>query len=288
MNARLLPLAMLFLCSWGAPLGARADTCAEQLACVVPVRLFPEGMAIPGNSIYFKVASFPRPALELRTDDGELVPSSMRMIGSDLVFAPDAELPAGLSLALVYTTVCPYEAGLGPGPQQETFAFTTRAPMAIRVPDEGELTAYGAGREELDDPAGSVIAAAEYRPPYDESVAHLLTHHATIDSYPVGFSASDDDALIVKAVSSCEVKGPMSESCGPYEVDFGRHRIAAWTTVVGAETQPHGSTVTVTTHAAYCQDGCSAVSSRAAAHNFSSALLCLLLLTWRSRRARQN
>ncbi len=111
--------------------GGEARACGSGAWCEPPVRLFrfPES-PVPGNLIHFKVLVEEPGELTLRTRDGTIIPAGIRTIGDDEVFAPLADVAAGLDLELEYTLKCPSSA---PVSDKGVFAFSTFDHMAINV-----------------------------------------------------------------------------------------------------------------------------------------------------------
>lgn len=221
-------------------LSGEARACGDAPAmCQLPVRLFPSLGPVPSNLVYFKVLVDEPGELTLRTQDGSVIPASIRTVGHDEVFAPDASVASGLSLELEYTTICPPFLE----PQQEIYTFSTTDQMeiglqapALEVYEQGVRYPGLYGNE-------SVFARLHYYPPAaDASAVHLMDHFVTVDGY--GYPHSGDDLMpTVDIQAQClpESKeiSPGSGSCG-WIASFGTgvHHVVAWSTVVGDGDEP--------------------------------------------------
>jgi hypothetical protein len=117
-----LGLAVVVAGGWAV----EASACSIS-PCGSPVRLFPQGHGIPVNLVHFKV-TVPDPGpLELRAPDGTIVPSSIRMIGPDRVFAPDVPPAPDQELTLHYKPSCvPSPFPQPPDTERWTFRFRVR------------------------------------------------------------------------------------------------------------------------------------------------------------------
>jgi hypothetical protein len=259
-----------------------ASACSIIAQCVPPVRLFPAG-PIPGNLVYFKVLAEGVPLPMLRTQTGEVVSASVRVIGSDRVFAPDNDLPPGQTFVLHYTTVCPFPAVVGgPTPSPQTFGFTTSAPATPPGPVRGELAELDSGSE-ISDLGGQteliVFARARFTAPAPAGVAHLLEHHLTIDGRWTRL-ALEAGAATVEVRSYCDEYLFAESSCGDVLMyPRGEHEIEAWSTIVGAGESAEHLRLRVRTTGAACSEGCSLGRARDGTHGVGELLLgCLLFL----------
>jgi hypothetical protein len=104
----------------------REASACSQADCQPPVRLFQPEQHVPANLIRFKVMAADPGPLELRAADGSVVPASIRAIGPDRVFAPDAPLAVGQRLTLHYRPLCflPVSPGQPLNPTERTFSFS--------------------------------------------------------------------------------------------------------------------------------------------------------------------
>jgi hypothetical protein len=273
------PRLLLTLCMVGAALLVPRSVlaCSRVLACEAPVRLFPEGGPVPGNLIYFKLKVAEPGALTLRSSDGRVVPASIRTIGMDRVFAPDADVPSDLQLELEYTSVCP----LGLQPTQTTFAFSTAPAQPLEIPtptlsveERGESRDHGA--------AYGVLAASvslQYKAVCKTcSAAHLTDTHFDGDE---GWGQITGDSI--ELLTSCEGL-QIDNSCTGYVLaPPGNYLVKAWSTVVGESEPP---TRTVREVELRCGlDGCAVGGARQAAHDGGAAFawVALALLSCRRR-----
>jgi hypothetical protein len=213
-------------------LSGEARACGSGGWCEPTVRLFPFPTSpVPGNLIYFKVLVEEPGELTLRTHDGTVIPASIRKIGNDDVFAPDASVAPGLDLELEYTVICGTES------EKTSFAFSTFDHMPINLDLPG-LDIYEQGirypglyKNE------AVFTRLHYRSPAgDASAVHLMDHHVTVDGLDHVFEAIDHGGAVVEVHASCL---PESTEVGPascgriFDFGTGVHHIAAWSTVVG-------------------------------------------------------
>jgi hypothetical protein len=120
-----ITLALLALLAAHLVPAGEASACGGP-DCEPPVRLFQPERQVPANLIRFKVTAGDPGPLELRAADGSLVPASVRVIGPDRVFAPDAPPAVGQRLTLHYRPLCfnqPVAPGQPPNPTERTFSF---------------------------------------------------------------------------------------------------------------------------------------------------------------------
>lgn len=246
-----------------------ALACSRVLACEPPVRLFPEGARVPGNLVYFKVTAAQPGALALRTSDGRSVPASIRTIGMDRVFAPDAEVPPDLSLELEYTPVCP----VGLQPTQTRFAFVTAPAQPLEIPtptltveDRGEARDHGAANGVL---AASVLL--RYRAVCTScSAAHLTDTHFDGDE---GWGQVAGDSI--ELLTSCEGLQIDNSCTGEVLAPPGRYTVRAWSSVVGESERPTPAVREVELRCGL--DGCAVGGARQAAHDGGAALAWVVL-----------
>ena len=79
-----------------------------------------------GNLVYFQVLAEDPGPLALRTAAGDAIAASIRTLGSDRVFAPEAPLPENTSLVLEYRESCD---GV-PASVTSTLSLVTTEPQA--------------------------------------------------------------------------------------------------------------------------------------------------------------
>src|SRR5687768_10530519 len=117
-------LAALGVAAAAVALFAVVETASACLtdACDPPVRL--AGMEfVPDNLVYFEITPDNPSAMTMRTAAGEPIPASIRTIGNDRVFAPDAPIPPETDVVLEYEESCHSSSTQPPG--RGEFAFRT-------------------------------------------------------------------------------------------------------------------------------------------------------------------
>lgn len=270
------PRLWLVLCGLGAALvlalvPGPAFACSQVPTCAPPVRLFPEGARVPGNLVYFKVTAADPGVLTLRASDGRVVPASIRTIGLDRVFAPDADLPPHQRLELEYSTVCPLP--VGPQPAQGRFAFTTSEPQPLEMPTP-RLTLEVLD-EDSDHPAAHGIAAAYATLKYEAicqscSAAHLTdTHFGGHEGW--GHVRQDRIDLL----TTCEGLQVADSCTGEAFAPPGRYKVEAWSSVVGAPREPAHAVREVELQCGL--DGCAVRGSRRGAQDGGAVLAWVAL-----------
>jgi hypothetical protein len=272
------PRLLLTLALLGAALliPRSAFACSKGLGCEPPVRLFPEGAPVPGNLIYFKLKAAEPSVLTLRSSDGRSVPASIRSIGMDRVFAPDADVAPDLRLELEYTPICPQ----GPQPTQARFAFTTAPAQPLEIPtptlsvvDRAEATDHGGAHGVL--AAGVSLRYAAVCKTC--SAAHLTDTHFDGDEGWGHVSEHGIDLL-----TGCEGLQVNNSCTGDALAPPGNYVVRAWSTVVGESKPPARAVREVELR---CDlDGCAVGGSRQAAHG--GAALGWVALALLSRRHR--
>ena len=217
-----------------AALPQPAQACSRAATCDPPVRLFPAGATIPGNLIYFKVLAREPGELTLRAGDGRIIPGSIRIIGSDRVFAPDAEVPAGEHVELIYTTVCELPASIQP--TREVFPFITSAAQPLELPTPS-LTLTDQGKTNQHPRAGhSTVGYVVLS--YQTNCTTCSAAHLTDNVFQVngGSGVAQDDEL--ELLTSCDGL-QINDSCsGDLFAKGGHYDVEAWSNVVGAPTPP--------------------------------------------------
>ena len=236
--------------------------------CPPPIRLIaPIGSAeVPGNLVYFKVLKDDPGPLSLRVMGGDTIPSSIRMIGKDRVFAPNAPIAPGTVVQLAYALSCPELSG------PQSFVFTTTAHAEVSVRDGAlEIESLGlAYPNNHSNEAGFV--QLRYYDPEDGAAYFLVDRTATID----GMRATIDREGRIKVSSRCspEFDEYVSDSCGNiYNVPIGEHTVEVRASIVGQASDPPPTRMTVRTEcSARCSPSADAgVSSGRAAEEPSPA-----------------
>src|SRR5688572_15506772 len=202
-------------------------------ACSPPVRL--SGMQfVPGNLVYFEVTTDTPGAMSLRTEAGEPIAASIRTIGNDRVFAPDAPIAPETNLVLEYEESC-YDGS--EAPVLGEFAFRTFEHLPITL-QPGELfvaeygVAYpGQGNNEFG------FVRVQVRPSADYAAEHLMTHTLSIDG--AGSWSLVGSAWLVSIETRCEQQYSdiQYDSCGGvWAVPEGRHTLELKTHILGQDT----------------------------------------------------
>jgi MYXO-CTERM domain-containing protein len=199
--------------------------------CPSPVRLVSTRADIPANLIFFKVLVEDPGPLELRMADGTLVPASIRMIGPDRVYAPDAPPAPGQPLTLQFRAVCHSAIPGRPAPPPESRTFEFRVgparEVALRAPSlkivETAVSHRGVSAEQ------SVIVRFRYdSPDRTGNMEHLTDTLFTIDG--MGFGSGLD--TVVR--SYCGQHRSVPDSCGHFSDVPGRpYMLQARTRIVG-------------------------------------------------------
>jgi hypothetical protein len=241
-------LATRLLSTWAVvavcQLPARASDACTISDCRPPVRLLSDfypalhaGLPIPGNLVYFRVEVADPGPMILRTRAGGVIAASVRQIGKDRVFAPDAPLAPDLDVELEYTPHC--ESGAPPPDPRGVFAFRTTAAGELRArPGAVELIEYGitdASHEQL----RGTVHRFRYQPP-DEllSTKHLMDHTLTVDGHAFALRAALPEPVL-NIVSRCwsgwyANQAPAADDCGALDsIPPGRHRLEVRTSIVG-------------------------------------------------------
>jgi hypothetical protein len=238
-------------------LSGEALACGSWSGCPPPVRLFPylgtpsHGAVfrpdpVPGNLIYFKLLVDDPGKLTLRTEDGKVIPSSIRTIGGDRVFAPDASVDADLALELEYTTVCPSTLE----PWTDVFAFSTFEALTIDL-EAPTLEVYEQGvRYPGVDHNDSSFVRLYYRSPSNGAAAvHLLDQHVTVDGFEHVFESVDHGGGYIEFHADCspEATEVSQIACGRIgQFGTGAHHVVAWSTIVGDPSEPAKAELDVT------------------------------------------
>jgi MYXO-CTERM domain-containing protein len=213
---------------------ARAANACSLPACVAPVRIPNEGY-LPGNLVYFEVTADAPGAITLRTEAGEPIPASIRTIGNDRVFAPDAPIAPETYVILEYDYAC--HAGNQAPPERGTFEFWTVEFNSIALqPARLFVREYGVADPGVDNNEAGFVRLGMDSPDANYSATHLMTHTATIDGLPVSDWAIPGvfDQLGIQSRCRPESAEVQYDSCGGiWSVPVGRHTVSVQTRVLG-------------------------------------------------------
>jgi hypothetical protein len=231
---QLCTLGALVIGVIGAALPERAQACTTVLTCNAPVRLFPPAASVPGNLIYFKVLVAEPGELVLRAGDGSVIPSSIRTIGSDRVFAPEAEVPAGEHVELIYTSACPPGASFPPS--RQVFPFITSAAQPMELP-KPSLTLADQGKTNqhpwaMNSTVGYVVLS------YQASCTTCSAAHLTDNKFQVNGGTGPARVGELELLTSCEGLQVNNSCTGDLFAQAGHYDVEAWSDVVGAPTPP--------------------------------------------------
>lgn len=259
---------------------APARACVTVPTCQSPLRIFPTTENIPGNLVFFRVLTQQPFSATLRALDGTPIPAEVRQIGGDPVFAPLADLPAGLDVQLLYEDVCP--AGVSaslPPPLHRSFTFRT-GPVAELTTSAPSLS-Y-AGRDIEGDLATTFVGVSAP----SAATAHLTDIVATVSNQGGGEVQAmpvSNDGMIALPISCSEPDLVAVNSCtGITQFGAADYMVAARFSVVGVSEQPTSAKLPVTLA---CEDGCSLGAKRRAG---GDALLGLALLGLALRRRKRT
>lgn len=213
-----------------------AYACSQD-PCPLGVEFFPEGMKIPGNLVYFKMSRGGPTELSLATQRGEPIAASIRTIGTDIVFAPDADIPAGTNVVLSFVPTCALEPSVGLEPV--TFEFTTIEPREIEL-TEADLTIVESGETTEEGDLLRYVDLKFESPDANGALAHLTNFEATIDDITYWVTGVEGGPG-VRVASRCTRAGKpydmdATTSCGNIqEVKSGRHTVKLTARAVGIE-----------------------------------------------------
>ncbi len=218
-----------------------AQSVACELPCSEPVRLFAPDGAAPGNLIRFKLLSPDPGPLQLKTREGRVIAASIRTLGEERVFAPDAPVPAGMELVLHYRSAC-QTGGSG------RFPFRTLAPADVQTrPAELEVSARGVLYP--DDPRNEAafVDIQHYAPDATGAAWHLIDTVATVDGMPVELALEGGPPRIRVQSYCSDHASTVLDTCGNLRaVAPGKHVVSVASTIVGESTQPPPVTMEVT------------------------------------------
>jgi hypothetical protein len=223
----------------------KAQACSLP-SCSEPVRL--SGMqSVPGNLVYFEVTANDPGAMAMRTEAGEPIPASIRTIGNDRVFAPDAPIPPETNVVLEYELSC-YDDIESPPPGEFAFRTFEHLPVTLQ-PGRLYVEEYGvASPGEANGERGFV--RVKLQPSADYAAEHLMTHTLSIDGQPWSPWPLVGSSWQVSVDSQCRYQHTEIEydSCGGvWSVPVGRHTLTLQTHILGQDTQPEPLTLEIET-----------------------------------------
>lgn len=215
-------------------------------ACSPPVRL--AGMEyVPGNLVYFEVTADTPGTITLRTEAGDPIPASIRTIGGDRVFAPDAPIAPETNVVLEYEEAC-YGDVVSPAVKQ--FAFRTMEHLPITLqPARLFVAEYGVASPGVEDSERAFVRV-ELEPSAGHAAEHLLRHTLTIDGQRYSTGPLVGSAWRVGVESACQrqfTEIQYSPCGGVSLVPEGRHTLVLQTHIVGDDTSFEPLTLEVET-----------------------------------------
>jgi hypothetical protein len=205
-------------------------------ACQPPLQL-PAETFMPGNLVYFEVTAEAPGSITLRTEAGEPIPASIRMIGGARVFAPEAPIPPETAVILEYELYCQpgYDNDRPPG----TFEFrTTEFSAIVLQPARLFVQEYGVAYPGVQGNERAFVRLGMDTPDPSYSIPHLLTHTATVDGVSIGSWPMIGNITQLEVGSRCLPQSAEvgTDSCGSLvAVPVGRHTVSVQTRVVGYE-----------------------------------------------------
>jgi hypothetical protein len=203
-------------------------------ACGSPVRL--AGMEfVPGNLVYFEITAENPAAMTLRTAAGEPIPASIRTIGNDRVFAPDAPIPPETDVVLEYVESCHSSSTQPPG--RGEFAFRTFEHLPITFqPARLFVQEYGVAAPGQG-PGQHAFVRVKLQPMADYAAEHLMRHQLSIDGHPSTAWPLFGSTWQVSVDSYCLERMPPGiffDSCGGVShVPLGRHTLVLTSQIIG-------------------------------------------------------
>lgn len=205
-------------------------------ACSVPLRL-PGIEFIPGNLVRFEVTADNPGAMSLRTEAGEPIPASLRTIGGDLVFAPEAPIAPFTTVVLDYEQACyPGYGGEPAPPGQFTFQTLEHAQITLQ-PGSLYVGEYGVASPG-DESSERGFVRVRMVPVADYAAHHLMTHTLTVDGQSGGSwpRAGADVQFDIGSYCHSDYDGFQYNSCGGLDaVPEGRHTLSLQTKILGYE-----------------------------------------------------
>jgi hypothetical protein len=205
-------------------------------SCQPPLQV-PAETYMPGNLVYFEVTAEAPGSITLRTEAGEAIPASIRMIGGARVFAPEAPIPPETAVILEYELYC--QSGYDDDRPPETFEFrTTEFSAIVLQPARLFVQEYGVANPGVQYNERGFIRLGMDTPDPSYSIAHLLTHTATVDGVPIGGWPMIGNITQLEVGSQClpEYAEVLTDSCGGlWSVPVGRHTVSVQTRVLGYE-----------------------------------------------------
>jgi hypothetical protein len=225
-----------------------------------PIYLWPKRAEVPGNLIRFRVLVPDPGRLELRNKAGVAIVASIKSMGQDRVFAPDAPVAAGTELTLHYEFRCGDPRKLHRG--QGKFTFEVGPPSSIELRG-ASLTLYEQGTR---DPGSAYNESGFVRlryldPESSGNAGHLIQSTVTLDGRPYEFDQSPLEGTVptIEVVSDCMLRdtdsdaGYQIDSCGKLRsVPPGEHTVEVKPHLVGGEAKLAPVSLKVTT---FCPRG---------------------------------
>jgi MYXO-CTERM domain-containing protein len=230
----LKPLQIVFAASAVAAVLGPIDVArACSLPSCGPPIVIPTTSYIPGNLVYFEVAVDAPGPMTLRTAEGDPIPASLRTIGHDRVFAPDAPIPPGTAVVLEYALFCHGDEA----PPNGTFEFWTVADSSIELqPARLYMDEYGIAHPGVEHDEVAFVRLGMTSPDLNNSATHLMSHRVTVDGQSVRGWVTPGALTPVEINTDCRPQQAEMEisSCGTLEsVPAGPHTVAVQTRVLG-------------------------------------------------------
>ncbi|MET0284631.1 MAG: hypothetical protein ABW352_09185 [Polyangiales bacterium] len=250
----LLGLALLWRRKRAAWLALPVLLCASPaLACYIdsfgkpwPVRVFPvyyplldgglpyESPPIPGNLVYFEVTDETAP-VTLEMEDGTPIAASVRTIGRDRVYAPDAPLAPGTKARVRWLS--------RNGVDAYSHEFVTAAwaelevsPIVVADVESGVMPLQYANFSE------SHVRVSFERPASE----HLVVVSYMLDGEPAPVGINEPFSFLLR--STCGSTEPLYDWCGlTASIPEGPHTLTVTRRVVGADAEPSSLTLALTT-----------------------------------------
>jgi hypothetical protein len=225
-------LAALGVVTTAVALFAVVETASACLtdACDPPVRLAAMEF-VPGNLVYFEITAENPAAMTMRTAAGEPIPASIRTIGNDRVFAPDAPIPPETDVVLEYEESCHSSSTQPPGRGEFAFRTVEHRPVTFQPGhlflDEYGVAAPGQGLERA-------FVRVRLQPMADAE--HLMRHALSVDGHPLRAWPLFGSAWQASVDTYCLEGYPeiYFDSCGGVShVPEGRHTLILTSHVIG-------------------------------------------------------
>jgi hypothetical protein len=234
-----LSVVALTAVSWG---GRPAQACT--LAPCTPTLAFPESIRyLPANLVAFPLlVTDPGAVVLRRKGSGEVIPASVKMMGPDRVYSPDAPLPARESFEVVYP--CPRVPGT-----TQTFSFDTTDPEVPPSVTSGELTIEEEGIASPGQPSNeAVFARVRFYTGHNLGIDGPVFSTATVNGQDLGwdYAALTNNEFILSVKARCS---PVSidferTTCGNiWAVPAGKVKVAVKTHLLGSPSDPASATI---------------------------------------------